>query len=496
MALSSPASDTAVPATSTPDADLSSALGIFAMQDPSIPTPGECHIDRCAIEIMIQVAESLDDQSLCSLARASKRYPEAAQDVLYRFADLRPAQEELDEFQRTRRPIKSRLAVFLWTIRQKPHLATKVRDLWLLPRSTYVEFPQLRYSTVSLLFSKVRDESVMTADEPSLAYSLLARLNELRSLTITALDDDLCHSESVQYVRSHRSMKINDWITVFDKLPIRSEKLVDLPCFSKLTSIYLSHGHLDWAIITLPTLHTLCMGSKATVQLPSKLARALNITSLTIEAGNNAFPSEFMGKADLLVYLPNVKALTLGSSLPNAQHSRFPPQPPDRGSTSSFGNLGSFTHYVKRFLAFGCSVESLKLTYTKPARFSDTTTTRLEAKEFIQLRRIEIAECALVDSHDLQRLEGSSPSQLLPRRIQTLVITHPRSPGPDDGDRKSKLASWLGELTKTDFPDLERVEVVCSVGYGDDMGFKQRLEQSAEVRFLETIGVAVVVRKE
>ncbi|KAI4657449.1 uncharacterized protein J4E79_007523 [Alternaria viburni] len=172
MALSNPASGTALSVTSTPDADLSSALGILAMQDPSIPTPGECHIDRCAIETLIQVAESLDNKGLCSLARASKRYTEAAQDVLYRVVDLRsdyPNREHKSTFDR---PTKSGLAVFLCTIKQKPHLATKVKDLWFLPRSRVVK-----------------------VCEKKLACDLLARLTELRSLTITALDDCLCSVE-------------------------------------------------------------------------------------------------------------------------------------------------------------------------------------------------------------------------------------------------------------------------------------------------------------
>ncbi|KAI4930378.1 hypothetical protein J4E85_005005 [Alternaria conjuncta] len=281
MALSNPASDTAGSAISPHKAGLTSALGMLAMQDPSVPTPGKCHIDRCAVEIMIQVAESLGYKGLCSLARASKRYTEAAQDVLYRFVDLRPEDqnseylESSDDESTFDRPTKSALAVFLWTIKQKPHLATKVQDLWFLPRSLPVEYPQLMYSSVSPVSLMVKPGSyVVEVDEKKLACDLLARLTELRSLTITALDDYTCMTE-----------------------------------------------------------------------------------------------------------LDN----------------------PD--------NYG--------------------LPYWK-----------------------------------------------------------------DDGDRKLKLASWLGELTKTDFPDLERVEVVCSVGYGDDMGFKQRLEQSAEVRFLETIGVAVVVRKE
>jgi len=91
---------------------------MLAIQDPSIPTSGKCHIDRCAVEILIQVAKSLDYKGLCSLARASKRYTEAAQDVLYRVVDLRPAGEDPEAKSTFDSPTKSALAVFLWTITQ------------------------------------------------------------------------------------------------------------------------------------------------------------------------------------------------------------------------------------------------------------------------------------------------------------------------------------------------------------------------------------------
>ena len=498
MALSNPASDTAVSVISTAKADLTSALGMLAMQDPSIPTPGKCHIDRCAVEIMIQVAESVDYKGLCSLARASKRYTEAAQDVLYRVVDLRPAYDDLEHESTFGRPTKSGLAVFLWTIKQKPHLATKVHDLWFLPRSIFVEDPQLMYSGVSpvALMSKAR-RYVVGVEERKLACDLLARLTELHSLTITALHDYICKTElDVPNYYGHPYPKGGINRNVFGRLPIPVESLVRLPCFSKLASIYLSHGYLDWAVVTLPTLHTLYIGIKAKLQTPDQFAKAPNITSLTLEAETGASNSSFLGATTFLGRLPNIRTLTLGSYVWEG-HSKFPRSSEDHFGYSTLGNNGSFSpQVVQTLLSYGRSVENLVFTYGEPVRFGDASNFRLDVRPFVQLRRIQIAEYALVDSHNFQRLGGSSPSQLLSRRIRTLVITHPRSPGPNDGDRKSKLTSWLGELTKTDFPDLERVEVVCSVGYGDRMGFKQRLEQSAEVRFLETIGVAVVVSKE
>lgn len=495
MALLYLVSNGEVSAISPPTAGLPSALRMLTIQDPSIPMPGKCHIDRCAVEILIQVAESLDYQSLCSLARISKRYPEAAQDVLYRFVDLRPAEEDLEAvYVYNGCPNKSAIAMFLRTIQQKPHLATKVRDLWFMPQSKPVLYPELFYVTAPFVPQSMRfGVRRYKVEEKKLACKLLSCLTELRSLTITALDEYLCNCEFGRYdISNSRRDK-----GVFERLPMRLEKLTNLPCFWKLTSIYVSHGKLDWAIATLPTLHTLCIGTGADVKVPSPYAEAANITTLIIEVEDGTHENCFLEAITILDHLPNVHTLTLGSYLSNGGDHRFPRSGEDHFGGTDLGNTGSFPfHIVQTLLDHGRSIENLIFTYSEPVRFGDTTTVRLDVREFEQLRRIQIAECGLVDSHDFQRLAGSGPSQLLPRRIRTLVITHPRSPGPDDGDRKSKLASWLKELTKTDFPDLERVEVVCWVGYGDGVGFKQRLEQSAEVRFLETIGVAVVVRKE
>lgn len=284
---------------------------------------------------------------------------------------------------------------------------------------------------------------------------------------------------------------------VFERLQMRLEKLMNLPCFWKLTSMYVSHGNLDWAIATLPTLHTLCIDIWADIQLPSPYAEAPNITSLIIEVEDGAQDNNFLRAVTLLDHLPNVHTLNLGSYLSNVGDPRFPRSDEDHFGCSDLGNTGSFPlHVVQTLLDHGHSIGNLMFTYSESVRFGDITTVRLDVREFEQLRRIKIAECGLVDSQDFQRLAGSGPPHLLPCRIRTLVITHPRSPGPNEGNRKSKLMSWLGELTKTDFPDLERVEIVCSIGYGNSMGFKQRLEQSAEVRQLKTIGVAVVIRKE
>jgi hypothetical protein len=43
---------------------------------------------------------------------------------------------------------------------------------------------------------------------------------------------------------------------------------------------------------------------------------------------------------------------------------------------------------------------------------------------------------------------------------------------------------------------LGAVEIICLLGFGDDVSFAQRLGQSAEIQQLKAVGVAVVVSKE
>jgi hypothetical protein len=87
---------------------------------------------------------------------------------------------------------------------------------------------------------------------------------------------------------------------------------------------------------------------------------------------------------------------------------------------------------------------------------------------------------------------------ILPPRLQSLIVTHPRSIKTPEYpiNLETRLLDWLGELHRSDFPDLERIELHCSKGFGNDVGvILEAYERFAHIRQLKAAGVAVVVRK-
>jgi hypothetical protein len=56
--------------------------------------------------------------------------------------------------------------------------------------------------------------------------------------------------------------------TVFEKMPLLQEQLQSVPGLNRLESFSLALGLLDWKIVILPCLKTLCLGNAAYVTLP------------------------------------------------------------------------------------------------------------------------------------------------------------------------------------------------------------------------------------
>jgi hypothetical protein len=366
---------------------------------------------------------------------------------------------------------KSRLALFHWTINRKPHLATKVRELWFLPRRESVEY-QLEYPGAFATSTGIASGDHLTFIlERRLACDLLVRLTELRSLAIAALND-----------------KYEGRIIALENLPDHPIQLTDLPYFSKLTSIHITCGYLNWTIVTLPTVRTICVDNFARVDRPTGDSKAWNITSFILNMDSNIsqFHKNFIvaGAAQLLIFLPNVRSLTLGSRLPDMDHHE---------KVAVFNRFGLFSlGNVRKLLVNGPSIEELKFTYGENALFYGCGMVQLDVRQFNQLRRIESAERGLLGTS----YHASGPVDILPPHIRTLVITHPTSLKQENWSHNYNLMSWLGELTRTDFPHLERVEIVCSVGFGEKVDFVQCSKHAANTQKLKAIGVTLVVRTE
>jgi hypothetical protein len=95
-------------------------------------------------------------------------------------------------------------------------------------------------------------------DEQRLAADVLCRLTEVRTMAITRRPDD--------YPRP-RNYRWSSY-TVFEKMPLLQEQFQSVPGLNRLESFSLALGLLDWKIVTLPCLKTLCLGNAAYVALP------------------------------------------------------------------------------------------------------------------------------------------------------------------------------------------------------------------------------------
>jgi hypothetical protein len=276
---------------------------------------------------------------------------------------------------------------------------------------------------------------------------------------------------------------------------LRQDKFTSIPGLTKLTSLYFGHGLLDWAIVALPHLRTLELGDSAKIELPADDSSAPNITSLTIENFGNLGPHKLSAIVDLLRRLPNLGSLELKSILefPNIRHSR-----------TYYGETGYYTWFHSPLGLFDATeiatmIETLSLTYASRAKFSHKVeaSPRLSLTHFTSLRKVQLPETSFVGGVNVQQPVNATPREVLPTSMRTLVITHPSDllhrhmPGyrPD-----TQVLGWLEGLQKTNFLDLERIEIVCSNGFGDKDIIAKAFEDAVHILQLKAVGVVVVVK--
>jgi hypothetical protein len=111
---------------------------------------------------------------------------------------------------------------------------------------------------------RMEQQSVTDSTSPFLTgfidveIDVLCRLTEVRTMDITRRPDD--------YLRP-RNYRWSSY-TVFEKMPLLQEQLQSVPGLNRLESFSLALRLLDWKIVTLPCLKTLCLGNAAYVALP------------------------------------------------------------------------------------------------------------------------------------------------------------------------------------------------------------------------------------
>jgi hypothetical protein len=206
-------------------------LNKLKIQDPAIPTRGQCFVDKCAMELLIKIAEGLGYRSLCALSRVSKRFAEVAQDVLYRFVDIRACRtrlfrlhggtysDESDQFKPG-----SEIAGLSWTISTKPHLAAKVKELWWWPQSTFVHHRHTDPAS-----SPFAGDWHVYIDERRVASELLIKLTAVEKLSFVVREQSMYWEQS----------QWDHGKAMFANMGLRQDMFTSVVGLANLKSLYL-----------------------------------------------------------------------------------------------------------------------------------------------------------------------------------------------------------------------------------------------------------------
>lgn len=240
---------------------------LFSSSTPHASIPS--HISKLPMELLIQVASHLKTLDLLSLALTSKRFSDAAQEVLYQGVNLQPHPEETKGAL-----VETRISRFLSTICSKPHLARKVHVLAWWPDSK-VKLLRMHPALGILGFNVSQHVLAVAMKEYDTADILLRRLPQLKHLSLSINDKH-------RFVNDPNCKKT--WhIPICSKVHLRTDHLSSIAGLSTLTSLHIAQRQLDWPVLTLPTLRTLSLGPSAVIQRPpAPSATAPNITALRI----------------------------------------------------------------------------------------------------------------------------------------------------------------------------------------------------------------------
>ncbi|KAI2480249.1 hypothetical protein Ptr902_08430 [Pyrenophora tritici-repentis] len=289
---------------------------------------------------------------------------------------------------------------------------------------------------------------IVLVEEKRLAAEVLARLSRLQSMTLTAKDAKICYREYSEDPGFRTSLPI------FHMLPLR-DQFAAIPGLSQLSSLHPSHGHLDWAIITLPTLDTLCLGAEATIQLPCKDNTAPNILTVILESQRRVTDSELNEKCTFLTCLPNLRSMTLNSHNEAESKNRLPfihnpwelPQVPFQ--------FGWWAQAAPHLLEHAPSVQDLVFTYGSEYGAAGSREYPLRLGNFTQLRRMQVAERIFLFA---MNHNSELPYGFLSPSIQELVVDHTYFP--DINVPSFYNVDWLVPVVLKILPELKQVELV------------------------------------
>lgn len=108
-----------------------------------------------------------------------------------------------------------------------------------------------------------------------------------------------------------------------------------------------------------------------------------------------------------------------------------------------------------------------------------------------------MAESFFVGGVAAEQPANTASVDLLPASVQTLIVTHPNEQKHQSHEAyrpETRVLDWFEGLHKTRFLRLERMEIVCSEGFGDMDIITQAFEDLTRMQEVRASRVTVVVR--
>ncbi|KAI8932834.1 hypothetical protein NX059_010317 [Plenodomus lindquistii] len=226
--------------------------------------------------------------------------------------------------------------------------------------------------------------------------------------------------------------------------------------------------------------------------------------SLTCKNGAEIGQDKLYGFVDLRPFNP----ITHGSTRIETQISQFLltiRQRPDLAvklwnSTPTFpSGVSAFVAYVAanlhKLLDIARSINTLVLLYGPDPRFKSDTDTRIDLREYTNLKHITIAEDIFLPK-GLDNAPYLLPTQVLPRSLERISITHLKMHEDEShsSSRNYRIVSCLETLNRTDFPELKCVQIAHLNYFGNKYHLMDAFKASEAMQNLLAGDIELVFR--
>lgn len=307
-------------------------------------------------------------------------------------------------------------------------------------------------------------------EEPQVAGIILSMLPTLQNLASAAKHKGRVYDLILDGMHSDLCQNLN----VVKSYGIQAADIPQVPAFANLRSLHTQDGHVDWALVILPSLQTLNLGEFVIVDLRPGVASVSKIRAIVFDAiSTNQFGWFETSCSQRL--LSNLRSLEF-RSLSDPYYLFLSEGGWQRESV------------IHSLLDLAPGVEELHLIFGQDAFvciFHGDEYRGAGFSAYTQLRKLVMSEAALMGDFKRFWSPDTAPIKFLPPQVKTLVITA----------ATEKSADWLELICGTEFADMTRIELVAVTADWYDR-HAVRAKSTAEQKWEETGFELVFTRPE